>query len=133
MKIVAILNIITLLQIILALGLINVWLVRFKKSTKYRGGGAKNMKDEFAVYGLPSWFMYVVGFFKLAIAFVFIGSLFSQSLASLKLSAFYLLTFLMIGAVYMHMKVKDPFIKTFPALMMLFMSLLGILLINTIF
>jgi hypothetical protein len=53
-----------LLQILIALGLINVWVFRFARATEYRGAGAKNMKEEFAVYGLPSWFLYVVGLSK---------------------------------------------------------------------
>ncbi|MCX6747480.1 MAG: hypothetical protein NTW98_00830, partial [Candidatus Nomurabacteria bacterium] len=55
-------------QIVIALGLINVWLVRFNKPTEYRGKGAGNMADEFTAYGLPKWFMYLVGAGKMAIA-----------------------------------------------------------------
>lgn len=46
-------------QLIIALGILNVWLLRFNKATVYRGGGAKNMKQEFAAYGLPG-LVYVV-------------------------------------------------------------------------
>ena len=48
-------------QLIIALGILNVWLLRFNKAMVYRGGGAKNMKQEFATYGLPVWFMWFVG------------------------------------------------------------------------
>ena len=47
-------------QVIVGLGLLNVWLVRFNKSTEYRGGAAANMREEFATYGLPVWFCYLV-------------------------------------------------------------------------
>jgi hypothetical protein len=50
-----------LLQIIIALGILNVWLLRFGKSTAWRGGNAQYMKEEFEVYGLPEWFMRVIG------------------------------------------------------------------------
>lgn len=48
-------------QLIVGLGLLNVWLIRFNKATAYRGGAAQSMKQEFAAYGLPEWFCYVVG------------------------------------------------------------------------
>jgi hypothetical protein len=51
-----------ILQIIIALGLLNVWLVRSNKKSEYRGGSANNIKDEFKAYGLPSWFVYLIGF-----------------------------------------------------------------------
>ena len=35
-----------ILQVICALGLINVWILRNQKSTKYRGGDSKNLKEE---------------------------------------------------------------------------------------
>ena len=33
-----------ILQLIIAIGLFNVWLFRFNKATEYRGGDSKNMK-----------------------------------------------------------------------------------------
>ena len=46
-------------QIIVALGLLNVWLLRFNKPTAYRGGKAVNLPGEFAAYGLPAWSCYL--------------------------------------------------------------------------
>ena len=43
------LYIVSALQIIIAIGLLNVWLVRFHKPTKYRGAGAGNMEQELGV------------------------------------------------------------------------------------
>ena len=40
-------TLIMILQLVIAIGLINVWLFRFNKATEYRGGDAKNMKEEF--------------------------------------------------------------------------------------
>ena len=47
-------------QVIVAVGLLNVWLLRTNKATAWRGGEARNMHEEFAVYGLPDWFMWLV-------------------------------------------------------------------------
>lgn len=35
------------LQLIVGLGILNVWLLRFNKKTSYRGAEASNMKAEF--------------------------------------------------------------------------------------
>lgn len=117
------------LQIIIAFGLVNVWLVRFNKATKYRGAGASNMADEFAAYGLPKWFMYLVGMGKIAIAMCMIVG-FWVPVVVYPASA--LLVLLMIGAISMHIKVKDPFIRMVPALLMFAMALTNVLLINFI-
>ena len=37
------------LQLVIAFGLFNVWVLRFDKATVYRGGNATNMVKEFAV------------------------------------------------------------------------------------
>lgn len=113
------LHITTILQIILALGLINVWLVRFRKPTKYRGKGAANMEQEFHAYGLPTWFMYFVGTGKILIAILLIIGLWVPIVV---LPAAAVLAVLMIGAVAMHIKVRDAFIRTVPALLMLGMA-----------
>ncbi len=115
------------LQVLIALGLINVWIVRFKKATSYRGAGAQNMKEEFAVYGLPDWSVYVVGFLKMVIAIIMILVLLVPPLMiTVGIPAFGLLSVLMLGAIAMHIKVKDSLIKTLPAISMLAMSLLAI-------
>lgn len=109
---------------LIALGLINVWLVRFNRSTVYRGAGAKNMNEEFAAYGLPAWSVYVVGFFKLSIALVMILSVVAPQviLPIVGTLALGLLAVLMLGAITMHIKVKDSLVKTLPALCMLLMT-----------
>ena len=117
------------LQIIIALGLVNVWIVRFHKPTKYRGGSAGNMADEFAVYGLPKWFMYMVGMAKIAIALCMIVGFW---LPILVYPASALLVLLMIGAISMHIKVKDPFIKAVPAILVFLMALMNVVLIGLI-
>lgn len=107
------------LQIILALGLINVWLVRSRKATAYRGGASTNLKDEFAAYGLPDAVFYLVGVLKLAAAAALLAALWVPALV---VPAAGVLAALMLGALVMHLKVKDPLLKSVPALAMLAMT-----------
>ena len=111
-------TLIMILQLIIAIGLINVWLFRFNKATEYRGANAKNMEEEFAAYGLPIWLMYVVGASKVSIALMLIISFWVEELLVYNLIA---LAVLMIAAVFMHVRVKDPIKKSYPALSILFM------------
>lgn len=111
------------LQITIAIVLLNVWLVRFGRPTKYRGLESKNMKEEFTAYGLPEWFLYVVGFLKISIAAVMVISIFdSKIIYPLDLFALGVLIILMSGAIAMHIKVKDPLIKAMPAIAMFIMA-----------
>ena len=111
-------TLIMILQLVIAIGLINVWLLRFNKATEYRGGDAKNMKEEFIAYGLPIWLMYLVGAMKIAIAVMLVLSFWVEQLLFYNLIA---LASLMIAALMMHVKVKDPIKKSYPALSILFM------------
>lgn len=104
------------LQIVVALVIFNVWMLRFDKPTNWRGGSAKNMIEEFGVYGLPVWSMLLVGFLKLLFATMLIVGLWERSYV---MSAAFGLAILMFGAVLMHIKVKDPLKKTLPAFCML--------------
>ena len=99
-------------QLIIAIGIYNVWIVRFGKATKWRGGSATNMKAEFEVYGIPGWFMMIIGFMKLTLATILIAGIWFPFLV---LPAAVGMTSLMMGAVAMHIKVKDPLLKSLPA------------------
>lgn len=109
-----------ILQLLAGLGIFNVWLLRSKNPTPYRGGNASNMKEEFAHYGLPEWSVAAVGFLKLAAATGLILGLF---LPWLVLPSALLLACLMVGALSMHLKVNDPFKKSLPALSLLIITL----------
>jgi FtsH-binding integral membrane protein len=109
------------LKAIIFLGIINVWLFRFSKSTSWRGGQAKSMKEEFAVYGLSENFMYLVGALKVLSASLILISIWYPSLL---LYGAGVMTILMIGAIVMHVKVKDPLQKSLPAALMLLMSVI---------
>ena len=111
-------ELILILQLIISIGLINVWFFRFNKATEFRGGNAKNMREEFQAYGLPAWSMYLVGAAKVIIAALLIISIWFKELLVYNLLA---LAVLMIAAVLMHIKVKDPIKKSYPALSILFM------------
>jgi len=103
-------------QIIIGLGLLNVWLLRFSKPTAYRGGASTSLSAEFAAYGLPAWSCYVLGILKVGSALALLAGLFFPVLV---FPAAALLTILMLGAVAMHIKVRDPFKKSVPALSLL--------------
>jgi hypothetical protein len=105
-----------LLQLITGLGILNVWILRYNQDTPYRGGTAADMKAEFASYGLPNWSVYLIGGLKITAALALILGIYFESLIIPFAS---LLGLLMVGALLMHLKVKDPFKKTIPALVML--------------
>jgi uncharacterized membrane protein YphA (DoxX/SURF4 family) len=109
----------TIVQAVLAFGLINVWVLRNKKSTAYRGKEAKSLKEEFQAYGLPHWMYIAVGTAKLTVAaLLIIGFFIPHTVAP----AAGILIVLMLGALAMHIKVKDPIKKSVPAFLMLLMS-----------
>ena len=113
-------NLIYALQITAALGLLNVWLLRFNQRTAYRGGSAGSMREEFAAYGLPAWFAYVIGVLKVGAAIALIVGIWIPALV---LPAAALIGVLMLGALSMHIKIHDPLTKSLPALGMLALSL----------
>lgn len=108
-------------QILIALGIFNVWLVRPRKATEWRGGTAHNLKEEFAAYGLPGWFMAAVGCLKLLCALLLIVGIWVPVVTQ---PAAIALALLMLGAVTMHFKVKDPVQRSLPAFAMLGLCLL---------
>ena len=105
-----------LLQIVAGLGIFNVWFLRFGQDTVYRGGNASNMREEFVVYGLPTVALYIVGLLKIMSAIGLIAGIFLPLLIA---PSAILLAALMIGALVMHFKIRDPFKKSIPALIML--------------
>ena len=113
-------TIIYALQITAALGLLNVWLLRFNQRTAYRGGSAGSMREEFATYGLPAWFAYVIGVLKVGAAIALIVGIWIPALV---LPAAALIGVLMLGALSMHIKIHDPLRKMLPALGMLALCL----------
>jgi hypothetical protein len=107
-----------LLQIIVGVGLLNVWLLRARSVTPYRGGASRTLNEEFAAYGLPGFAFYVVGALKISAAIVLIAGVW---IALPVRAAAGLVAALMIGAIAMHFKVGDPLMKALPAALMLAM------------
>lgn len=108
-----------ILQVIIGVVLLNVWLVRAPKSTAYRGGGAQTLKQEFAEYGLPKALFYVVGTLKVLSGVVLIAGLWLHlpiAIAATVVAA------LMLGAIAMHIRAKDPLVKSVPAALLLVLS-----------
>ena len=113
------------LKLIIGLSVINVWLFRAKKSTPWRGGGAKNLQEEFAAYGLPTWFMTIAGGLKVLLSAGLIASIWYPVIELYTAGGIGLL---MVGAISMHVKVSDPIKKSFPAALFLALSIAIILL-----
>lgn len=105
-----------ILQLIVGLGILNVWFLRFNQKTAYRGGNAGNMKEEFQAYGLPETMTYIVGFIKVTLAIMLIAGIWIESLVD---PAAIGMAVMMLGAIIMHLKIKDSFKQTLPALTLL--------------
>lgn len=109
----------SVLQVIVGLGLLNVWLVRARSATAYRGGAAQSLKEEFAVYGLPEWTFYVVGGLKIVSGVLLIIGIWVPRLVVVPAL---IVAGLMVGALAMHAKAKDPASKFAPALSVLVLT-----------
>jgi len=107
------------IQVVVALGIYNVWLLRFGKATSWRGGSATSMKEEFAAYGLPPAAVGIVGGLKLLCATLLIVGIWVPVVTR---PAAIGLAILMLGAISMHVKVKDPLEKSLPAATMLVLA-----------
>jgi DoxX-like family len=115
----------TVFQIVVGLALLNVWLVRAKSATAYRGGSARSLSEEFAVYSLPDWVFYSIGVLKIGSGMLLIIGLWVPEVVPIAAGV---VVGLMVGALLMHAKVKDPLMKSLPAFLMLLMSVAIVLL-----
>jgi len=113
--------IIIFLKIIVGVSIINVWLIQPNKPSKWRGGDATTITEEFSVYGLSKTFYYIVFAVKVGLAILL--------LVSIKYDVFSLyssigLAALLGGSIAMHLKVKDALFKSFPAFLFMVMNLI---------
>lgn len=106
-------------QVIIALGIFNVWIIRRDRPSPYRPDGASNMEEEFERYGLPDWVRLAVGSTKVALALLLLFGVLFTPLATAAAAA---MAFLMISAVVAHVRVGDPWTKAVPAAVMLALS-----------
>ncbi len=95
-------------QVIIALSIILVWVVRFP-----------NVVKEFHEYGLPDWIRTVVGDTKIALATLLIAGIWYPALVAIPAI---LMALLMIGAQIAHIKVRHPWTKYVPSLGLLVLS-----------
>ena len=120
-------QLVSLFQVVIGLSVMRVWTINFNKSTPWRGGGARNMKEEFTAYGLPIWMVYFVGALKVIFSIGLIAGLWIPELVSFSASG---IAIFMFFAILMHVKIKDPIKKSIPALTFMVLSLLIIFLEN---
>lgn len=102
----------TLAQIFIAVAMYDVWLLRYDKPQRARGGDARTMAEEFEVYGLPVWFRNVIRVLKLASGTLMVVGIWYDQVALIAGTS---LVVLMGGAIAMHVKVRDPLYKSIPA------------------
>ena len=107
------------LKIIVGVSILNVWLIQPTKPTKWRGGDAKTILEEFEVYGLSKTFCYIIGFLKVSLALLLLASIKFEILTAYASSG---LALLLLGSVIMHFKIKDPLYKSFPAFLFILMN-----------
>ena len=113
-------------QIGAALWILNVWILRFNKETEYRGGDAKNMREEFKTYGIPPWAMYLIGAAKLSLAILLLVGIWIEGLVRPSAVG---LALLMAGAISMHVRVGDHLKKSAPAISVFTLSALAVVLV----
>jgi len=107
-------------QVVVGISILNVWLVQAKKSTRWRGGSATTILEEFEEYGLSKTLCYIIGFLKVTLAILLIAAIWYPVL---KQPAALGLATLLLGSIAMHIKIKDSLLKSFPAALFLVMCL----------
>ena len=112
--------IIIFLKIIVGVSIINVWLIQPNKPSRWRGGDAKTIIEEFNVYGLSKIFYKVVFVVKVGLAILLLISI---KYDFLTLYSSIGLALLLGGSILMHVKIKDPLFKSFPAFLFMVMNL----------
>ena len=100
------------IKLTVGLSVLNVWLLRANKETPWRGGSAKSLNEEFAAYGLSETVMKLVGGIKIVLSLLIIGSIFYNPIETIGTAG---MAIMMIGAIVMHLKIKDPIRRSFPA------------------
>jgi hypothetical protein len=105
--------------LIVGLSVLNVWLLRANKTTQWRGANAGSLKEEFKAYGLSVEVMKIVGAVKIVLSILILVSIFYQPLIIVGASGMMLM---MLGAMLMHAKIKDPILRSLPAFIFLILS-----------
>ena len=106
-------------KLIIFVRILNVWFFSVRRGTRWRGGNAGSMREEFKVYGLSETMMYMIGALKVLAALGLVLSIWFTYLAIPSAAA---MGFLMIGAIWMHLRIRDPLSKSLPAFIFLLLS-----------
>ena len=101
-------NLISLAQMVLALSVAYVWIFRYD-----------NVVKEFKQFGLNDLTRNFVGTTKIALATLLLAGIWFPSLVQIPSV---LMGLFMISAQYFHFKIKNPFIKHLPSLILLILS-----------
>ena len=109
------------LKIIVGVSILNVWLLQKNKATKWRGGNAVNIFEEFQVYGFSKQFCYFIGFLKVSLAIILLASIQFKTLTLIGVLG---LSILLLGSIIMHIRIKDALYKSFPAFLFILMNLM---------
>ena len=108
-----------LIQLAIAMAMIDVWLVRYERPVLARAGNATTMSEEFRIYGLPDWFRETTRALKLSSAVLLVAGIWVGWAAIVSGAT---IAILMVGAVAMHIKVGDSWYKSVPAGFFLLLS-----------
>ena len=101
-----------LLQVFVALVVFNVWTFRAEKPTKYRGGSARTLREEFMEFGLSKKIFMYTSLAKPMLAVALIVAIFFPIMTIPTALA---MAFFMAAALVMHYRIKDKLIKFIPA------------------
>ena len=97
----------------ISIGIIYAWTFGFNRPSRFRGGNARNMKEEFAFYGFPDWVLPITRVVKISLA---VCLLFGYFFPVLVKPVAFVLAPIMLIAVMAHLKdFRDPLVKTLPA------------------
>lgn len=106
-------NIITIVQVAVAISVYYVWIFRYF-----------NVVKEFQLFELSDEIRNFVGAFKLSLSALLIAGIWFPQLILIASSG---MAFFMVSAQYFHFKVKNPFQKHFPSLLLLILCIVLIL------
>jgi hypothetical protein len=98
-------NLISLAQLVLALSVVYVWIFRYH-----------NVVKEFIQFGLNDTTRNFVGVSKIALSTLIVAGIWYPALVQIPAV---LMGLFMIAAQYFHFKIKNPFIKHLPSLILL--------------
>jgi hypothetical protein len=109
------------LKIIVGISILNVWLLQKNKATKWRGGAAKTILEEFEIYGFSKQFCYLIGTLKVGLALILLISVWFKEYTLIGSIG---LILLLLGSIMAHIKIKDVWYKSFPAFLFIVLNLI---------